>query len=567
MVYCGKASQGCQNCRTRRIKCDKVRPQCTQCVRVRKQCPGYRDQLSLMFRDESTKVMQKAHAQWGVAELSELGDSAASSPTSTPPSSTRGRSLVPETATPRPTTLATRARKSPEGKRLVREICATPIDKAIQFYVEHYVIGLPDEPRVGQELQGTRWVHSPETRDIMAAVGLAALSNLTGDKEMDILAKHHYGLALQNMASTVRNIAGVDIDLVLRAVVMMAMYEVTRGRNEPLSPARTHVMGCAAILSSALPLRHAPADGPRGLLQLCFSMVASKQGSYQYSSPEPNVLIPTHPEPPSEGALPDTFFDWISISDKMVTEPDRPSAELIKIIARFTQLSALVRTQPLVDGQPKTADVIGQALEINDDLEAWERRQDGAWAVVEKQHAGDFFPAEAVFEGCYHVYDNTYIARVWNHYRWARSMVSQLLLESVDRFPASSSGSLPVSPAQQRRRLALSIRRLARDTLVSIPTHYRHPNLAPAHWDCFDKTKRGAGIGIAGIPTLLFEIKVAGCAPGVPDHYRTWALRILETAYQDTGMFQAKALAVLLGKMVENESSRSSSPLSVGEGR
>lgn len=107
-----------------------------------------------------------------------------------------------------------------------KEVCATPIDKAIQFYIEHYVIGLPDEPRIGQDLRGTKWIHSRETRDIMAAVGMAGLSNLTGDKEMSTLAKHHYGLALQNVSSSIRNPSRLELDIVMRAVVMMAMYEV-----------------------------------------------------------------------------------------------------------------------------------------------------------------------------------------------------------------------------------------------------------------------------------------------------------------------------------------------------
>lgn len=306
-------------------------------------------------------------------------------------------------------------------------------------------------------------------------------------------------------------------------------------------------MGGAAILSNFLPQNQAPPDGPRGLLQMCFSMLASKQGSFQYLSLEPNVLIPTQVSPNNEQPLPQTFSGWISIVDKMVSDRDRPSAELIKKVARFVQLSAVLRSQLFVDGHPKTADVIRGALEINQDLESWERRQDGVWAVVE-EHLSDFFPDDAVFEGCYHVYDNTYIARVWNHYRWARIMVNQMLLESLDRFPASSAPL--VSPEQQRRSLGC-IRRLARDTLVSVPTHYRHPKLGPLHRDHFDKTKRAAGIGIAGIPTLLFEVKVAGCAPGVPDSYRTWALGILETAYRDTGMFQANALAGFLRKGIE----------------
>src|SRR5689334_19102014 len=111
-------------------------------------------------------------------------------------------------------------------------------------------------------------------------------------------------------------------------------------------------MGCAAILSNFLPLQHLPAEGPRSLLQMCFSMVASIQGSFQYSSPEPNALIPTHVDPNlSDRSLPKAFFDWVSIIDKTVSQPDKPSTELIKILAQLLRLSALVRRQPLADGQ------------------------------------------------------------------------------------------------------------------------------------------------------------------------------------------------------------------------
>ncbi len=317
-------------------------------------------------------------------------------------------------------------------------------------------------------------------------------------------------------------------------------------------------MGGAAILSNFLPSGRTPVDGLRGLLQMCFSMLASQQGSFQYASPEPNVLIPTRAEPYVEGALPKPFFDWMSMIDNMVADQDRPSADLLKVVARFVQLSALVRTQPLIDGQPRTADVIRQALEIDRDLESWEKQQHGAWSVAE-EHVDDFFPSEAVFDGCYHVYGNTYIARVWNHYRWTRIMVNQLLLEAADHFPGSSA---PLVANGQQPRSLECIARLARDTLVSVPTHYRHPQLQPAHWEYFDRTKGGAGIGTSGIPTTLFQVKVAGCAPGVPDSYRAWALEMLETAYRDTGMFQGKALAGFLRRNVEEGSSRSASSTS-----
>jgi hypothetical protein len=56
---------------------------------------------------------------------------------------------------------------------------------------------------------------------------MAGLPNFTGNKEMNVLAKRHYGLALRSMASSLRAIAGTDVELILRVVVMMTMYEVS----------------------------------------------------------------------------------------------------------------------------------------------------------------------------------------------------------------------------------------------------------------------------------------------------------------------------------------------------
>jgi hypothetical protein len=276
-------------------------------------------------------------------------------------------------------------------------------------------------------------------------------------------------------------------------------------------------------------------------------MLASKQSSFQYPSPEPNVVIPTNIEPACGTPLLDHFFGWLSIIDKTVSEADRPSAELIKIMTRFIQLSSLVRSQPLVDGHPETADIIREALEINADLESWRTNQIGIWTFTE-HHLPDSYPPQAVLEGSYHVYDNTYVARTWNHYRWTHILTNQLLLESLSLFPTTATSLLP--PDQLHRSLA-TIRRLARDVLVSVPTHYRHPALRPEHVERFDETKPGSGIGVSGLPTLLFQVKVAGCAPGLQEGYRAWALGVLETAYGDIGMFQANALAGFLRRMVE----------------
>jgi len=310
-------------------------------------------------------------------------------------------------------------------------------------------------------------------------------------------------------------------------------------------------MGGAALLTSFLPFQKSQSEGLRGLLQLCFSMIASLFRSLLLSSSDPMSLIPSKPGLQSaEGILPGPFSQWVSMSISQCSPADRPSAELIGMVVEFVKLAAYVRSRPFVDGQPETADFIQRAFVIENQLEDWQLRQTGTWSVVEEVVDAKYFPAEAVFEGRYHVYSDMYVARVWNYYRWVRTLVNQLLLESIDRFPLSSSSIM--APTQQQLSQNCVVR-LSRDTLVSLPTHYRHPKMTESQRETFDKVQGGAVIGIAGIPVLLSQTMVAACAPGIPIQYRNWARGIIETIWLHMGMYQAKEILNLVEKLCESE--------------
>ncbi|KAL2818477.1 hypothetical protein BDW59DRAFT_127177 [Aspergillus cavernicola] len=53
-------STGCSRCRERRIKCDKVTPECSQCRRYGQPCPGYR--RSFRFQDEGPALERRHHS-------------------------------------------------------------------------------------------------------------------------------------------------------------------------------------------------------------------------------------------------------------------------------------------------------------------------------------------------------------------------------------------------------------------------------------------------------------------------------------------------------------------------
>lgn len=181
-----------------------------------------------------------------------------------------------------------------------------------------------------------------------------------------------------------------------------------------------------------------------------------------------------------------------------------------------------------------------QLLAVDRDMKQWEASRTGKWRYQLHRHPA--LPPEAVFRGQYHRYSNVWTSRIWNHFRWARLLTSQAILELAGRYPASAAGVVP--PAQQAR-VRDTIRRLAAEVLTSAPTHYKHPRLTRAHLDII-QTHGGAGAGAVGIPHLMFQLQVAACAPGVPYDVWRWALGVMDTAWGELGMLHVKSLAEVL---------------------
>lgn len=244
-------------------------------------------------------------------------------------------------------------------------------------------------------------------------------------------------------------------------------------------------------------------------------------------------------------SIPDNFFDWIreSRASDLLPQDEKPGADLIPMIARFAQLNATLRTRVFTDGDESTAHILQQLLAVDADMDEWESSQAGKWRY-EVLSSPDL-PREAVFRGTYHRYSDVWASRIWSHFRWARLLTNQRILELAESHPRTAAGAVPPGPRQERIRE--TVRRLAVDVLTSVPTHYRHPRLT---WKDLDmvQTHGGAGAGVVGIPHLTFNLRVAACAPGVPYEVWRWALDVLDTVWSDLGMLHAKSLADELRK-------------------
>lgn len=234
--------------------------------------------------------------------------------------------------------------------------------------------------------------------------------------------------------------------------------------------------------------------------------------------------------------MPPDFYDWVSFGTQLQLPNDRPSTDLAVLIAQFVEISSVIHNHVISDGKPKTANILQQLLDLDSDLASWEARLEGEWTyrIVHATH----LPRKALFEGEYHKYHDVWTARIWNYYRWARILVNQNLLDLTNKNPVSS---LSLVSATMREASLEIIRGLARDTLVSAPTHWRHPALDEMAQISVE-SPGGGGAGSAGLPALLFQLKVAGCAPGVPREYWEWSLAVIQTIWGDMGMLHARSM-------------------------
>ena len=53
------------------------------------------------------------------------------------------------------------------------------------------------------------------------------MSNLTGDKEMQVMAREKYGLALRLMVASIQNLQTIDLTVSVRTIIILALFEVS----------------------------------------------------------------------------------------------------------------------------------------------------------------------------------------------------------------------------------------------------------------------------------------------------------------------------------------------------
>jgi hypothetical protein len=185
-------------------------------VRTNAVCPGYRDEIGLVFRDESETVVRKAtmnsNQKHGTSETREA-------PTTVP-------ALPLNSLTSLRTALRQHPRHGRDGRLFA---CTTYEDLAIAFFFTHYLtVNSPSDKAHLDFLPSmcsALLMDSPLPSAIVS-VGMAGLANKKKAPEIMIAARRKYTSALSLTMAALSKTASATTDQTLITVILLGLYEV-----------------------------------------------------------------------------------------------------------------------------------------------------------------------------------------------------------------------------------------------------------------------------------------------------------------------------------------------------
>ncbi|KAJ5483325.1 hypothetical protein N7530_002571 [Penicillium desertorum] len=221
-----RASPACGNCRSRRIKCNLLRPRCSQCARAGLDCTGYRSQSDLLFRDQTKSTIRRLHA-----------------------SSTRRTAVNKDTA------------------------CWSPVVIKSTFNVEELAqkVFSDNFAILGGECK--KWMdsgaeHPSSVTVSLTSVGLAALAVVHKDPDMMDLARRKYNFARRILTKATIGHHTSGIEQSVAGSFILSIFEVLDSSSYAW---QKHIHGAAAFLGYLCSSSHLPVSPVKEIIEICYT--------------------------------------------------------------------------------------------------------------------------------------------------------------------------------------------------------------------------------------------------------------------------------------------------------
>ncbi|KAK4543198.1 hypothetical protein LTR36_005748 [Oleoguttula mirabilis] len=437
MVYRGRPSAGCEQCRKAKKRCTLEHPSCERCVKLRKPCSGYRDTTQLQIQDETEAVQLKANRQ-------QAKRAAAATATSTPAPSTRPHTpagiLTPATShadsssssddtidLPRHDDADSHCMFGPGGtvgaygsslgllsasRPIVMTLRTTAEDIAMTHFFNQFTANGHWEFLRGYAKKSRM---DPCLDLALRACGMAALDNVESVVRGRDYAQTMYVEALGLLNAALRDPKRCRTDESLIAVAMLGYYEnLTCESRESISNWKAHIAGATQLLKI------------RGKEQF-----QSQVGRMLFRETRAQILIHCiwdDLEPPA------FLWAWNDELEKQTTEfrVAQPADSLAKICFDFAIVRSRMCKKTISD-----AEAADQCSEIDRQMIQWSIDAMSGDSVVWQYYDMEVTDSPHVWNGVVHAYTQHPAPGVWNTYRSIRIMVTRSQEQLCGRFPYS----------------------------------------------------------------------------------------------------------------------------------
>ncbi|RAH76499.1 hypothetical protein BO86DRAFT_249948 [Aspergillus japonicus CBS 114.51] len=427
MVRHGRLSTGCQTCRKRKIKCDKLRPACTQCVRSGWHCPRDADSADRMFiycepQRAAINTFQAVHA------------------TMSRNASSDAKHLV--------HTTKRRREHLVSAPKLPMEIVQPLHCRASEYYLANHVLRPTRAIRGYNEYLYTfsaEVLRDPMVATSLSAVGLAAYSYKYQYPEILSEARCEYVRSLRFINSALSSSqANAATDAIVISILLLISYEShTAETRRTMSNRYAHVKGAATLLClrgdasiSSCPRRQ--------LFHHLFSCISVH--CIMLSLPIPGDLVLLH-----EKAL------------RYVDTTSDPAWRLSELIIKVIEFRDELRSGRIRD--PDT--IIVAAQKLDSELASVADTFPSSWQfeIFTSQER-----SELVFGEGFHVYPDLWIAYNWNNLRACRMILLdeirwQLEQRTILAHPCMMAGLL------QHQRTLVKLHQLSSEICATVPQH------------------------------------------------------------------------------------------------
>ncbi|QUC18800.1 uncharacterized protein UV8b_03041 [Ustilaginoidea virens] len=398
-------------CRTRRIKCDETKPTCNQCSKSRRICPGYKDEFDLVFRNETQATERRARraTKKSLAHRQgrEADRGASPSPSSSSSSSSdSGCSVSPTT---------------PNSQLRVSAAPQIPLeDQAACHFISNYV----QVPRHGSLIGFMEFVVPLLKAEkvplhyqyAFQACGLASLNNGVGNRnhfEKQALGK--YTKALSTTFAALRDPEVAKEDATLAAVLLLGLFENITAKTMGMLAWGSHIEGAIQLAKA------------RGRQQL-----RTKVGLNMFIAVRTQMII--HSLSTSKAPTMDTSW-WIedAVRDRHATECQRLCIKVGELRSEANRLLTTVSRTP--DSMEIVIDMIRRCQAQDQACASWCKNlpdyfqcKTATWE--DNIPNGDYAKAE-VYPGRVDVYNDLWVATVWNMLRCARIVLNSIIVRSA----------------------------------------------------------------------------------------------------------------------------------------